>query len=81
MRCICWLILIMLGNKVFPRIRQRQWNSTLGQQILVLGLAGVYYDGGNMKKANFHYEVAAMAGHEEARFNLGIMDAKSGKME
>jgi hypothetical protein len=58
-----------LGNKVFPRIRQRQWNYTLGQQILVLGLADVYYNGGNMKKANFHYEVAAMAGHEVAQLH------------
>jgi tetratricopeptide (TPR) repeat protein len=33
-----------------------------------------YDDGGDLKKAKFHYEEAAMAGHEDARFNLGLMD-------
>ena len=33
-----------------------------------------YDDGGDLKKAKFHYEAAAMAGHEDARFNLGLMD-------
>jgi TPR repeat protein len=43
---------------------------------------GVYYDeGGDSKKAKFHFEAAAMAGHEVARFNLGNMEHKSGKME
>ena len=34
-----------------------------------------------MKKAKFHAEAAAMAGHEVARFNVGIIEAKSGNME
>ena len=34
-----------------------------------------------MKKAKFHYEAAAMDGHETARFNLGCMEYKSGKVE
>jgi TPR repeat protein len=38
-------------------------------------LAGVYYEGGNLKKAKFHYEAAAMAGHEVARYNLGTFEA------
>jgi TPR repeat protein len=43
---------------------------------------GVYYDdGGDMKKAKFHYEAAAMAGDEVARSNLGCMEAQSGNME
>ena len=29
----------------------------------------------------FHYEAAAMAGHEVARNNLGNLEAKSGNME
>ena len=33
-----------------------------------------------MKKAKFHYEAAAMD-HETARFNLGCMEYKSGKVE
>ena len=34
-----------------------------------------------MKKAKFHYEAAAIAGHEAARYNLGYMENKSGNME
>ena len=34
-----------------------------------------------MKKAKFHWEAAAMAGHEVARNNLGTMEAQSGNME
>jgi hypothetical protein len=36
---------------------------------------------GDLKKAKFHYEAAAMAGHEVARHNLGVMEYKSGNME
>jgi TPR repeat protein len=36
---------------------------------------GVYYDdGGDLKKAKFHYEAGAIAGHEGSRFNLGYID-------
>jgi TPR repeat protein len=31
--------------------------------------------------ANFHYEAAAMAGHETARTNLGYMEYRSGNVE
>jgi hypothetical protein len=31
-----------------------------------------------LKKAKIHYEAAAMAGHEVARYNLGCMDFHSG---
>ena len=30
-----------------------------------------------MKKAKFHYEAAAMAGHAEARYNLGCMEVEN----
>jgi TPR repeat protein len=33
-----------------------------------------------MKKAKLHLEAAAMAGHEIARYNLGVMEANSGNM-
>ena len=33
-----------------------------------------------MKKARFHYEVAAMAGHETARINLGCLENDSGNI-
>ena len=43
---------------------------------------GVIYEGaGNLKKAKFHVEAAAMAGDEVARCNLGIVEAQSGNME
>jgi TPR repeat protein len=43
---------------------------------------GAYYDdGGDLKKAKFHYEAAAMAGNEAARCNLGTMEAHSGDRE
>jgi TPR repeat protein len=34
-----------------------------------------------MKKAKFHYEAAAMAGHGPARCNIGLMELKSGNTE
>ena len=34
-------------------------------------LANIYHKGGNLKKAKFHYEAAAMAGDEVARYTLG----------
>jgi len=34
-----------------------------------------------MKKAKFHVEAAAMAGHEAARCSLGVMEFNSGNME
>jgi hypothetical protein len=44
-------------------------------------LAGIYSEGGDMKKAKFHFEAAAMAGHEMARNNLACLEAQSGNME
>ena len=44
-------------------------------------LARIYGDGGDLKKAKFHYEVTAMAGHDVARFLLGMMKHKLGNME
>ena len=43
-------------------------------------LGRIYDAGGDLKKAKFHYEVAAMAGHDDARYNLGCMEAQSGNM-
>jgi TPR repeat protein len=34
-----------------------------------------------VKKAKFHYETAAMAGHEDARFKLGSIEGNSGNTE
>jgi len=40
----------------------------------------IYNGGGNLKKAKFHYEAAAMAGHEVARCNLGCFEAETDNM-
>jgi TPR repeat protein len=40
-------------------------------------LGNVYHEGGNLKKAKFHWEAAAMAGDEVARCNLGVIEAQS----
>jgi len=40
-----------------------------------------YYEGGDLKKAKFHYEATAMAGREVARFHLGVMEGHSGNIE
>jgi TPR repeat protein len=43
---------------------------------------GVHFDeAGDSKKERFHYEAAAMAGHENARVNLGLMELQSGNTE
>jgi tetratricopeptide (TPR) repeat protein len=44
-------------------------------------LANLYRKGGNLKKSKFHYEAAAISGHEVARYNLGCMEANAGNME
>ena len=44
-------------------------------------LGDIYFEGGDLKKAKFHLEAAAMAGHERARFNLGAMDYNFGNKE
>ena len=43
-------------------------------------LGGFYDEGGDMKKAKFYYEAAAMAGHETARNTLGYIEFKSGNI-
>jgi hypothetical protein len=43
-------------------------------------LAGIYHEGGYLKKATFHFEAAAMAGHEVARCIVGHMEGKSGNI-
>jgi TPR repeat protein len=52
----------------------------LWKQAGILGshaLGNMYHEGGNSKKEKFHYEAAAMAGHEVARLNLGAIEMKS----
>ena len=44
-------------------------------------LAGAYHEGGDMKKAKFHFEAAAMAGCEISRHNIGVIENDSRNME
>jgi len=56
----------------------------LGSNVAHSALGLSYYAGEgveiDMKKSNYHFEIAAMAGNEEARHNLGIFEAESGNM-
>jgi TPR repeat protein len=44
-------------------------------------LGDVYHEEGELKKAKFHYETAAMAGQKGARFIIGVMEGNSGNKE
>jgi TPR repeat protein len=44
-------------------------------------LGNIYHEGGDKKKAKFHFEAAAMIGYEVARINLGVMEAQSRNIE
>ena len=54
--------------------------AALGSSQAHFQLGNEYRVGGDSKKSKFHYETAAMAGHEAARCNLGTMEAQSGNM-
>jgi len=74
------------GEKGFPRDRTKAMElftraAELRYTKAHSSLGGIYHEGGNLKKAKFHFEAAAMAGHEGARFNIGSMEAHSGNME
>jgi TPR repeat protein len=53
----------------------------LGSSEAHCSLGDIYREGGNLKKAKFHYEAAAMAGCEVSRYNLGGLEAQSGNIE
>jgi tetratricopeptide (TPR) repeat protein len=44
-------------------------------------LGDIYRDRGDLKKAKFHLEAAAMAGHEAARYRLGEIDLTNYEVE
>jgi TPR repeat protein len=52
----------------------------LGSSQAHYNLAVGHLEGGNLKKAKFHFEAAAMAGHDDARSEVGKMEAQSGNM-
>jgi TPR repeat protein len=55
--------------------------ANLGYKKAHNNLAYIYHEGGNMKKAKFHDEAAAMAGDEASRHNIACMEKKSGNMD
>jgi TPR repeat protein len=55
--------------------------ASLGDKEAHNNLAGIYHEGGDMKKAKFYFEAAAMAGHDIARYNLGSLESNSGNVE
>jgi TPR repeat protein len=52
----------------------------LGSSKAHFQLGAYYHAGGDSKKEKFHYEAAAMAGHEVARYNLGTIEVQSGNV-
>jgi TPR repeat protein len=44
-------------------------------------LGDIYFEGGDLRKAKFHFEAAAMAGDDVARFNIGSIEFNSGNIE
>jgi len=53
----------------------------LGSSKAHYNLGNVFYEGGDIKKAKFHFGAAAVAGHEEARSKLGGIEGSSGNVE
>jgi TPR repeat protein len=56
-------------------------SAELGSSEAHCQLGNIYRQGGDLKKAKLHYENAAIAGHEIARYMLGEMEIESGNME
>ena len=53
----------------------------LGYSLAHNSLGFIYHHRGDLKKAKFHFEAAAMAGDEMARCKLGYMEFVSGNMD
>ena len=53
----------------------------LGSRDAHYNLGMHYSEGGDLKKAKFHFEISAMAGHEVSRCNLGAIESESGNMD
>jgi TPR repeat protein len=80
----------MLAQHYYKGLRgfQQDHNKELWTRAAELGsskahiyLSDKYRDLGDMKKAKFHSEAAAMEGNEIARYNLGIIEYEYGNME
>ena len=56
-------------------------SADLGYSKAHYNLANIYDKRGDLKKAKFNFEAAAMAGHDSARNNLGSMEYWAGNLE
>ena len=56
-------------------------SADLGFSEAHFNLANIYHEGGDLKKAKFHFEAAAMAGDEVSICIIGTMEYKSGNMQ
>ena len=54
--------------------------AALGSSVAHFAMGLYSCEGWDSKESKFHYEAAAMTGHENARCNLGTMEAQSGNM-
>jgi TPR repeat protein len=85
--------MFVLGNQYIQGsgglLQDEQKATELWKQAAKLGYSlqahfqlGVYYhERGDSRKKKFHFEAAAMAGNEVARYNLGCSEQNSGNME
>ena len=56
-------------------------SADLGYSKAHYNLANIYDKRGNLKKAKFNFEAAALAGHDSARNNIGSMEYRAGNLE
>jgi TPR repeat protein len=71
LQSFCWLLVITREMEV----------ATGGEGDGTIYLGDIYFEGGDLKKAKFHFEAAAMAGDDVARFNIGSIEFNSGNIE
>ena len=68
-RCTYWLVIVTTEMELFTQDHAKAIElytraAEFGSSILHQNLGDLYHNGGNMKKAKFYYEAAAMAGQE-----------------
>jgi TPR repeat protein len=82
----------MLADSYYQGLNSVQQDSTKAMELYAksadLGnnrahnqLGCICYQGGSLKKAKLHFNALAMAGHEVARYILGVMEGNSGNKE
>ena len=75
-----------IGEQGFPQDHTKAMelytkSADLGCRMAHYDLGNIYHEQGDKKKENFHYEAAAMAGDEEAQFQIGANEFVSDKKD